>query len=430
MVIVKMQDLGFDFYDDEEVEFGFPQPPVLQQKQELRFEFTFKVKEEFAELFWRVQKAVRVCDPFMAQEVRLLQRLIGGINFDTMKINNTTVGLNLLGRDRKKLRKTVKKSLKGKKCGLKNIWEKKADIAFLHMKDVEEIYINTFNHIRCWDSFASHIGLLEVTEIIKRSDGIYCRAEVKNSTYYSKEVFEDMGKFIGTFGDTSSKIEVCYLDDENEPILLEVEEDLPSSITIKALKSTVEKNGKQADDLPEDVIIRFQDVSKVYKVSVNIEVKPELHDLVRAVKEVLQLTKDEELINSYDKLIKEIDILQYNIDIFKRFIDENFIEDLNMYDLRVYEKKQFINRIEHGFMKKVLSDELFGEELKVKYVYLPGKIAEMFEADFFIEESGKDTKITWRFNAEVCGFTEEEIRGYFNQFKDNAVSMEVSVKEK
>jgi len=418
----------------ENMEHYYPRNSIIKENATLIFEFTFKVKEKYAELFRRADKAVSPIG-YGVDDAKVLQKLIAGINFDTMKINKNAFDFDFIcmeTKESKRIKKAIKKRLKGKKDGLENIFEKKADVRFCESKSCEVMYMNG---IRCWNTLGVS-SLLNEIEVLERSDGIYCRAVLEYKVFY-RNIFNEMGKFIGTFGDTSSDIEVCYLGVElddfdmlsnNEPVLLEVQRTSGNNITIKKLKQTVEDIEKKEVNLPEEATMKFQDISKVYNVSATIEVKPELYQVVQGVKEILHIAMEEKLINSYDKLIQELELLSCDTDVYKRFM-ESLVENIDVYSLREYEREKILSKTKNALLRSVLFEEECAGINIMDYVYMPSKIIELFENDFYIEEGTAEAKVTWKFNADVSTYTEEQIKQYFEQFRDNSISIDVAVRE-
>lgn len=389
---------------------------------EADFELTFVVKEDYKEIFKRISQAMKQCSCCsLSDKIKLMTDMAININFDTMKINKYCLfGFGLMTYDEKQ----VKKSLKGKKTGQENIFETVYSKAFYFLQRGEENgYLDEGDKIRSFYSLVGSYNLVSVKNIHEAADKVYCVLSMIDEINISG--FEIAGKFIGTFGDTSEEIDICYRKSEehifeNDAVALlpkKIENDI---ITIDLTEVENCKNKQQT--------MQLIDVSDIWEVNARIEVNAELHEAVKALNEFTEIMESEGYINQRERVELETDLLITETDITRRYLDERVAGRHLLGRLREYQAERVIKRFNNPVLKSVFENNK--DVINVFTIEdMLAKLTSVSTVGFDINEQNET--VEWVMKAQVSGFNNEELRKCFNMLikNSNVSEIEFTLKE-
>ena len=402
-----------DIYDDEleEIYEGH-----AEREENVGIEVTFKVKPVYEELFIRMAQATdtnREALYFNRPEV--LYELIANINFDTMRVNKRFKDeISLYGDNQKRVFKQIKKNLKGKHQKKKNLYEKTAEDAFWLLKNNEALfYFDESNNFRSFSTYSASCSFIEIHDISQRTDGVYCKIA---SIYRDFDAWSiDIGKFLGTFSEMSKGYDV-YLGKTGQ--LLNIDEWKTVKHVVMNDKLLLDLRDESKLKVPEQITFNLVDVSQIYSVEVMLEIKPEFHEVIKAVYELIELINNEKgMLEECERLLLEFSILRMKDKPLDFFMEAQIFHSLGLHQLRDCEMERLIARVENDRLKKILQ-ETHQKNIVLCDLAILSSITHMEQAGFLID--GETEKVYWQFKAEISGLEIQKINKFFNELCVNA----------
>ena len=403
----------------EEEDFVIPIfPSAFNSESTAELEFTFVVNNKFKELFKRAKEATRN-DNFVVffdnERTKLLTNLIYNINFDTMKIHKSSLDNNEIP---KEIKKSARISLKGKKTGKENIYEKNITkvFEFDDCDDCDEF------HIRSFFNLVDVVYAVKVEDIYEREE-VYCRCSFKANKEY-----RTLGFFLGTFCDTSKNIDIC-LKQYNSNVL-HAEPELVNSVmegNRLILDLSVCKN---FSDEPHE--IKIEDISTIWRINARIGMNKSLYETINTLNEIEEVAEREGYISKRKRISLEISLLTAETNFTKTFISENILESNVFGYLRKYQEERLYNKLSNPVLKQLFEEEQSetGEVLfSYKIEHMISRFTKIYTVGFDINEQNET--VEWVLDAEITGYELDILKKNFNSMlkNSNASQIEFTVKE-